>query len=441
MERHVAESRLITIPYIPRKHFVPVHNSLKRWLYIVAHRRAGKSVAITNHLIRGLLRNTRRDPPPRAAYVGPSFTQAKDTIWTYLKHYAGGIPDVNFSESELTARFPTGALFSLYGGAAAYERMRGLYFDIAAMDEFALLNPNAFESVIRPCLADYRGSAIISGTSAGADHFYKMKKYAEQNAEDWDVFDIKVYDTDALHPDEIEETRLQMSPSAFAREFLNSFEAPVEGAYYEDQMLFLDKNHRIVGHIPWDPRFPVITCWDIGITDQTAIWWLQHAGREIHVLEYYENKGKALDHYTKEVNAKPYQYAAHILPHDAKARELGTGMTREEILNNLLETKVFICPPHTVSDGIEAVRALLPMCWFDKKQTEEGVAALRGYQARHSAVNDTNIKPVHNWASHGADALRYGAVALEQVSGWSGWSTSIIGAVTGALKRKIKGII
>ena len=131
-------------------------------------------MALVNQLIRAALSNPRRHPPPRYAYVGPSFDQVKDLCWNYLKHYAGSYPGIRFLEGELTVIFPTGATIRLYGGGQAYERIRGIYLDGAVLDEYPLLNPRAWTSVVRPTLADYRGFAIISGTSNGDDHFHAV---------------------------------------------------------------------------------------------------------------------------------------------------------------------------------------------------------------------------------------------------------------------------
>ena len=199
----MTEERQIVIPYIPRDHFIPLHKSEKRWKFVVAHRRAGKSVAEINETIRSALRNVREYPPPRYAYVGPSFAQTKDLIWGYAKHYTAPLsnePGYRISEGDLQITLPNGAMLNLYGGAAAYERMRGLYFDGIVLDEFPMLNPSVFSTVVRPCLADYRGWAIISGTSNGDDHFHELKK-KNQNDPTWDFHIIPVTETDALHPD------------------------------------------------------------------------------------------------------------------------------------------------------------------------------------------------------------------------------------------------
>src|SRR5580765_4654821 len=125
----------ITIPYIPRPHFKALHASTKRFMFVVAHRRAGKTVALVNQLIRAALSNQRVTPLPRYAYIGPSFDQVKDLSWSYLKQYTSTYPGMRYLEGELQVIFPQGATIRLYGGGQAYERLRGIYLDGAVLDE------------------------------------------------------------------------------------------------------------------------------------------------------------------------------------------------------------------------------------------------------------------------------------------------------------------
>jgi len=444
-----SNARRIIIPYVPRDHFRPLHASKKRWKFLVAHRRAGKSVAMINEMIKCALTNTRTFPKPRYAYVGPSFAQTKDLIWGYLKHYLSVFGDeVKFSESELTATMPNGATISLYGGAAAYERMRGLYFDGIVLDEFPLLNPSVFSTVVRPCLADYRGWAIISGTSNGDDHFHELKK-KNQSDPTWDFFVIPVNETDALHPDEVAEMTKDMSPEEYAREMLCSFDAPIEGSYYAYLMNNAEAEGRVT-NVPHDPSIPVFTWWDLGIDDATAIWFVQRAGREIHVIDYLEVSGRGLpdilqmvlgvwtDPNTNEIpvsvkRRQKYQYSVHVPPHDIRARELGTGKSRYEIMTSLIPEgqHVIIAPSLSVEDGIEAVKSVIPMCYFDKELTEQGRSTLRNYHRSKKGM------PVHNWASHGADGFRVGAISLNQTMGFVA-SKNVV-SMQGRLRRRIRG--
>jgi hypothetical protein len=286
-------------------------------------------------------------------------------------------------------------------------------------------------SVIRPCLADYQGWAVISGTSNGDDHFHELKKRAEKEIASWDMFSIPVSETDALDPDEVQEMRKDMTPDEFAREMMCSFDAPIEGSYYGDVLNDIETStpSQITG-VPYDPNALVMTWWDLGIDDEMVIWFAQKCGKELHVIDYLANSGKGLEWYVGQIKSKPYQYGVHVLPHDIKARELGTGVSRKEVLDNMLPN-VFVCPNHTVEDGISATRAAIRMMWFDKAKTEPGYTALRNYHKGPTG------KPVHNWASHAADAIRVGCVSLNMIGMMVG-GNNVISLHSGALKRNLK---
>lgn len=398
-------------------------------MFAVAHRRAGKTVALCNKIIRAALENTRSFPPPRYGYIGPSFAQTKDLVWGYFKYYTGPLPRVKVVEGDLQIILPNSAMINLYGGSAAYERMRGLYFDGIVADEYPLLNPSMLGSVVRPCLADYQGWAVISGTSNGDDHFHELKKRAEKELDRWDLFSIPVNETDALDPDEVEEMRKDMTAEEFAREMMCNFDAPIEGSYYGEVMNEISLGNQITG-VPYDPKSLVWTCWDLGIDDEMAIWFLQQCGREVHVIDYYANTGQGLEHYAGIIKDKKYAYGCHVLPHDIEARELGTGVSRFEILNGML-SNLFVCPMHKVEDGILATRAAIRMMWFDKTRCDPGISALKNY---HKGPKG---KPVHNWASHASDALRVGCVAMNMIQPMMGGS-NIIGFNQGALRRNLR---
>lgn len=400
----------VVIPYRPRKHFVALHTSTKRWKFVVAHRRAGKSVAAINEMIKRALENTRTDPPPRYAYVGPSFDQTKDLIWGYLKHFAGAIPGVEFREGDLMCILPNGATIRLYGGAAAYERMRGLYFDGIMLDEFPLLNPAVFSTVVRPCLADYRGWAIISGTSNGDDHFAALRN-KNLNNPSWEIFSIPVTHTDALHPDEVKEMTADMSAEEYAREMLCSFDAPVEGSYYGD--IINDISEKQITVVPYQPQLPVYTMWDLGIDDATAVWFFQIVGQSLHFIKYKEWTGKGIPDIWGDILGLGYKVLGDLItPHDVKARELGTGKSRFEVFTNLTGDVPIVTPLHRVEDGIEAARGLLRISYFDETECADGLSALKNYHRSKAG------RPVHNWASHGSDSYRTGAMGLHLITSY-----------------------
>ena len=424
----------ITIPYVPRPHFLPLHRSEKRWMFVVAHRRAGKTVALVNQLIRAALSNRRVHPPPRYAYIGPSFDQVKDLSWGYLKQYTSTFPRMRYLEGELTVIFPHGATIRLYGGGQAYERLRGIYLDGAVLDEYPLLNPRAWTSVVRPCLADYRGFAVISGTSNGDDHFNAVKLKAEDDPQ-WDVFDIKITDTkeDALSYAEQKDMTRDMPADEYAREMLNAFDAPVEGAYYTEALNLLQQQQRI-GQVPVDLSSTLITGWDIGIHDFTCIWIFQIVGKAIHFVDYVEDRGHNGAHYLNLLDQKAKAwgtpYRAHILPHDVEAREWISGQSRRFGLMDATPTPILTADRVSDADGISAVRGVLGVAWFDATRCRRGLARLRGYKRSKFGT------PVHDDHSHGADALKTVAVGLPHVTALS--SALSLG---GRLRRKIRGLV
>jgi hypothetical protein len=191
-----------------------------------------------------------------------------------------------------------------------------------------------------------------------------------------------------------------------------SFDAAVAGAYYADALTKAEGEGRI-GRAPHDPAAEVHAAFDLGIGDATAIWLAQFIGREIRLIDYIENTGVALDWYARALRERPYLYAPLILPHDARARELGTGKSRVEMLE-AMGFAVRLAPRLSPLDGIEAVRRLLPRTWIDAGRCDAGLRALRDYREHFDAKRRVALGPLHDWTSHPADALRYLMTAYEE---------------------------
>lgn len=406
----------IEIPYLAREQFDPYHERTERFSKVVAHRRFGKTVGCVNDLIRAAVTNPRRYPPPRYSYVAPTYTQAKDIAWGYLKYYSAPIPGIKTSESELWVEYPNGARVRLYG-ADNYERLRGLYNDGVVIDEPAQMDPRAWPEVIRPTLSDFQGWASFIGTPAGRDWFYSIDRDGNgDELPDWFRITIKATESGIIDPSELESLRGGMSEEQFAQEFECSFEAAVVGAYYGKLMASAEEGGRISG-VPYEPTAQVWTAWDLGMRDATAIWFCQVVGREIHVIDYYESSGADLAHYVTHLRSKEYIYGGHIVPHDAQAKELGTGKSRLEVLESLGMDNITVAPMHRVEDGINAVRVFLPKCWFDAKKCSRGIDALRLYRAEFDdKLQALKPRPVHDWTSHAADAFRYLAMTLDEAA-------------------------
>jgi len=192
-----------------------------------------------------------------------------------------------------------------------------------------------------------------------------------------------------------------------------------EGAYYSAEMREAKAEGRI-REVKYNPAKGVITAWDLGIGDSTSIWFAQFIGTEVHLIDYYEASGVGLDHYAKVLQDKGYVYDQHILPHDVRVKELGSGMSRLEVLADLGIRQVEIAPQLAIDDGIQAVRSMLTRCWFDEVKSEKGIDCLVNYSRDWDENGKTwRLRPRHDWASHGADAFRYLAIGYrENTSNW-----------------------
>lgn len=400
----------IELGYQARPAFWPYHKRKARFSCVVAHRRAGKTVSSVCDLIDAALRCDK--PNPRFAYMAPYFAQAKDVAWGYLKQYTAPIPGVKVNETELRVDLPNGARIRLYG-ADNYDRLRGIYLDGVVLDEFADMSPRAWSEVIRPALADRKGWASFIGTPKGKNAFWEVFERSKVSA-DWFSLRLKASETGLVDADELEAMRAEMSDDEYAREMETSFEAAVEGSYYARLLTQAETDTpKRIGHVAADPMLDVHAAWDLGIGDSTAIWLAQFAGREIRLIDYIENNGVGLDWYAKALKDRGHAYAPLILPHDAMARELGTGKSRAEMLE-AAGFKVRIAPRVSVEDGIETVRRLIPRMWMDEAKCEAGLRAVRDYREKVDPKRRVSLGPLHDWTSHAADALRYLAVAYEE---------------------------
>lgn len=190
-----------------------------------------------------------------------------------------------------------------------------------------------------------------------------------------------------------------------------SWSAGQRGAYYARLMEDAEREGRIA-HVPYDPAMKVVTAWDLGVRDSTAIVFAQPHPTQPRIIDYYECEGEGLPHYAKVLQERPYVYGDHIGPHDIEVRELGTGRSRRETAAQL-GINFRTAPNLPVKDGIEAVRNLLPRCWFDATKCKGLIDALSSYKAEVNARTDELLPhPLHDWSEHGASAFRYLAVGM-----------------------------
>lgn len=397
------DEQRVLIPYQPRPAFKPYHDSDKRYGITVAHRRAGKTVARINKLIQRAAICDKLNP--RFGYLAPTFVQAKDIAWLYLKHYAAPIIALGgkVNEAELTVSFGhNNAAIRLYG-AENSERMRGLYFDGLAIDEGQGIPKSVLTTIILPALADRKGWLDVSGTPKGWGNLLGEIYKLAQLDPDWFMQVLKASETGIIDAAELANLRKLMPDNEYQQEMECSFEAAITGAYFAKELV--DAEARITS-VPHDPMLKTHTAWDLGISDSMTIWFFQAVGRELRVIDYYEASGYGLDHYAKHLQSKPYLYGTHYGPHDIQVRELGTGKSRWEVAKSLGIT-FSVVKQMEVLDGINAARLTIPRMWFDKVKCAQGLDALRQYREKIDEKRQVSMGPLHDWTSHAADAFRY----------------------------------
>ena len=421
-----------TFDYESRPVFEDFHEREERWAVIVAHRRCGKTVACINDLIRRALEEDKENG--RYAYVAPYYSQAKTIAWDYLKQYAEPAT-VKANQSELWVELVNGSRIRLFGGDTP-DSLRGLYLDGCVLDEFADMKPSIWGAVIRPLLADRRGWAVFIGTPKGHNSFYDIYNSALKQP-NWFVKTLRASQTNLLAEEELLDAQASMSPDQYEQEFECSFEAAIMGAFYGKEMRVLTDAGRIT-KVEADPLFPVNTAWDLGYSDDTALWFYQVIYGEIRILDYHSSNGHQVSYYTDLLDSKRHEnkwkYGKHYLPHDARAKTLASGGKSiiEQIASKIPLESLKIVPSLSLQDGIQATRLALMRSWFDAERCQDGIECLRQYQREYD--EDKKVfrdKPKHDWTSHGADAFRMLAIAWKEEDKTTPKDHSIRGIVVG----------
>jgi phage terminase large subunit len=180
----------------------------------------------------------------------------------------------------------------------------------------------------------------------------------------------------------------------------------VDGAIFAKEVTMAELEGRIC-NVPYDATKPVHAVFDLGWADQTACWILQFVGQETRLLRYFEDSQQTMSFYLAKLQSFGYLYDTIWLPHDAKAKSLGSGKSIEEIVR-ATGMKVQVLDRVPVADSINAARTIFNRCYFDRQNTEEGLQCLRHY--RYDVDPESKVfsaKPLHDEYSHGADAFRY----------------------------------
>jgi hypothetical protein len=406
----MAARQKVTLPFAPRPWQAPLIDDPAKRIVAVVHRRAGKSTAL---LWRGLkVAITSKKSLPRVVHILPyGVMWTRTGLWDQAVRAADAIPGCQVRRSEMAIRLPNGGTWQA-GGADNPDSWRGGYADECIIDEFDDTPQSMVPLVIEPMLADRDGTLVRSGTPKGRGLLQAAYDRA-RTTPGYSAYLLDYTKTGALSDDAIERLRQEMSEEEFEQELCCSFTAPNSGSYYGKLLDQIELENRIT-QVPHDPALKVWTAWDLGIDDSTAIWCCQITrGGEWRMIDYIEDSGAALDHYVRLLQQRPYVYERHLLPHDAQVRELGSGRSRTETLHSLGVRPTRVVRAHSVADGINAVRMILPRCWFDAERCAAGIKALRHYRREwNEAAQTWRATPVHDFASHGADAARYLALGV-----------------------------
>lgn len=422
----------VQVRYQPRPHFIPFHNRAQRFGCMVAHRRAGKTVACVNEAVTRALYSKKHRP--RYAYIGPLLKQAKKIAWEYLKEYTQGMHGKKPSESELTVVLVHNkAEISIYG-ADNPDAFRGQYFDGVILDEYGDMAPSVWSKVLLPTLADRQGWAVFIGTPKGKNHFYKIFRRSQGldlpedtheylTKQSWYNFVLRASESGILPPDELLLQRSEMTEDEYQQEYECSFDAAVLGTYYASIVNLIETRGQVRAEVEYDPDFPVFAVCDLGYTDSTAWWFYQERPDGLAIIDYEEENSKPLAYYFDMLRRKGYRYGKIWLPHDARAKSLQTGRsTVEQFLAqafpsfNVGQSRVVdVVPNLSLQHGIDAARLVLPSCHFNAAKTAVGLECLRAYRRKWDeelrVFSDT---PIHDWTSHGSDAFRYLALVAKE---------------------------
>lgn len=411
-------AEIVTLPFCPRPWQIPLIEDRKPRMVAVVHRRAGKSTAFIWRGLRKALTEDRRhiplarrnlkSDPPRVVHVLPAQVMWQRTgLWDKVASAAGKIPGAVAMKSVFRVELPNGGVYQC-GGMDKPDSWRGGYADEVIEDEADDVTAKGLDMVVEPMLTDFSGSRVKIGTPKGNGRLAAAYDEAghDPNAS---RFLLPWQATGVLDLAQIEYLRGRLDEEEFAQEMECSFTAPNSGSYYGRWLDEVIRDGRI-GQVTYDPRLPVWTCWDLGMDDYTAIWWFQRSpGGEWRWLKYFADNRSGLDYYAKIIHQQPYVYGGHFLPHDVMVQEMGTGQSRRATLQGLGIRPVKVVPAANPADRVSAARLIMPRSFFDAKGCEIGIKHLRAYRRQwNEHMGVWRADPVHDEASHGADAFGTG---------------------------------
>ena len=417
----------VTLPYkyIPRIYQKPLFNCLSEGYLrglAIWHRRAGKDKTMINIAAKEMFKRV-----GAYYYFFPTYAQGKKILWDgidrggmrFLDHIPPPVRDGRPNSTEMKLRTKNGSLFQVVG-SDSIDSIVGTNPIGCIFSEFALQDPRGYDFV-RPILRENGGWALFNYTPRGYNHGHQLYEMALSNP-DWFCEKLTINDTvredgaPIITLDDIKAERAEgMSEELIQQEYYCSFAASIPGAYFADEMRDARDQGRIC-NIPPDPMLEVNSYWDIGIstTDSMTVWLEQTSGREIRTIAYYDAYSEPFLHFVKWLKdfKKSYKidYGRHVLPHDGASKNPQTGKSSQEYLQELVNEHIggmvaVARRPNRKQDGIEAIRQIIPKCYFDKKRCSDGINSLKQYHKEWD-FKKKMFRHVHDWASHGTDGFQ-----------------------------------
>jgi hypothetical protein len=400
---------------------------------LVWHRRAGKDkvgLAVTSKELW--------DRPGVYWHLFPLLNQGRKILWdgrgrdgkSFLDAFPAEIIKRKLDQ-EMKIEFTNGSLWQVVGvdnvDALVGANPRGIVFS-----EWSLMDPLVWK-LLQPILLENLGWAMFIYTPRGKNHGHKTYLHALRDPE-WfcsmmtvkDTFRdsigefggpvISEIDIDKIRHEGDEEGAVP-DEDTIQQEYYCSFSGNLQGAIYGPQMTMAERENRIT-RVPWNPQFPVHTAWDLGLSDSTVVGCFQIIGREWRWINFYENK-KMGNKVSKEgyeagmlggikwVREQPYTFARHYGPHDLEAGEISSGKSRVDFAKD--HGLIFeVVKKHSIEDGIDAVRRQFSSMIFDVTNCDALINAARSYRYEwNDKIQSFSKKPLHDFASHGCDMLRY----------------------------------
>jgi len=407
----------------PRNYQLPMWNYLERGgkrAIGIWHRRAGKDDVLLHRTAIAAF-----ERPASYWTLLPEYAQARKALWAAVNPHTGkrrideAFPQelrASTNEQEMFIRFINGSTWQLVG-SDRYNSLVGAGVAGVTFSEWALANPSAW-AYIRPMLEENEGWAAFITTPRGRNHAKSMFDMAKANPK-WFAEVLSIHDTGALSLDQIEESLDEyialygedIGRAQFEQEYECSFNAAILGAFYAREMVAVRKEGRIDPELEAIEGRPVHRAWDIGVKDDTSIWWFQVVGAQVFILDCYSASGVGLDHYADVVQKRAEEHGwksgVDFVPHDAKIKEWGSGRTRVETMREF-GLNPQLCINASKMDGINAARQTLARCVFHDRCEEQGISALEQYRREWDDDKKAfKASEIHDWSSHLADAFRY----------------------------------